>query len=127
MARTGFTLLELVLVIVVLLVLAGLTFGLLQVVENGKVTLTEGRIRALRFEAKKLAGLKGFPPAALEDLAPALEQPGWMSNGRFVDAWDRPLEYRVEGKRFRLWSCGPDGISGTADDLDCLKTDGATK
>jgi len=127
MPRQGFTLLELVLVIVVLLVLAGLTFGLMQLAENGKVALTEGRIRALRFEARKVAGLKGFPPETLEALAPALEQPGWLSNGRFVDAWDRPLEYHVDGKRFRLWSCGPDGIPGTADDVDCLKTDGVTK
>ena len=29
----------------------------------------------------------------------------------------RPLEYAVAGKEFKLWSCGPDGVSGTRDDI----------
>src|SRR5258706_7923987 len=117
MARRGFTLLELVIVITVLAVLTSMVFGLLQFVEQGRKDVTDKRVLALGFEVKKQLGLKGFPPARLEDLAIAAEQPGWMKSGKLVDSWDRPLEYQVTGKQFTLWSCGPDGISGTADDI----------
>lgn len=117
MARKGFTLLELVLVVVVLLILAGMTLGLFRVVEGSRVRLAESQVHTLGTQAATVAGLKGFPPATLEELAPKLEKPEWIKDGKFVDAWQRPFEYRVEGKQFRLWSCGSDGISGTDDDL----------
>ena len=113
MARKGFTLLEVLMVIAVLAILASMTFVVLRYVDGAKVTSTEGRVHVIGVE---IGGLR-FAPEKLEELAPRLNQPGWIKEGKFVDAWDRPLEYRVEGKRFRLWSCGPDGVSGTADDL----------
>jgi prepilin-type N-terminal cleavage/methylation domain-containing protein len=117
MSRKGFTLVEVLMVVVVLAIVASLTFGLMNVIEHARVVSTEGRVHNLGVEAATQAKVKGFPPAALEDLAPRLNQPGWIKDGKFVDAWDRPLEYRVEGRSFRLWSCGLDGVSGTADDL----------
>ena len=45
----------------------------------------------------------------LADRAARLDKPDWMKDGKFVDAWDRPIEYRVDGKKFQVWSCGPDG------------------
>lgn len=118
MARKGFTLLEVVLVIVVLLILAGLTFGLLGVAQGQNVRLTQTRVHTLGCQAGTAVGLKGFPPGRLEDLPFAKDKPGWLVDGKFVDAWDRPFEYRVDGKKFRVWSCGPDGVSGTADDIE---------
>ncbi|HUR37920.1 MAG TPA: prepilin-type N-terminal cleavage/methylation domain-containing protein [Planctomycetota bacterium] len=117
MARKGFTLLEVLMVVVVLSILASMSFGLLRVVENSKIAAVEGRVHTLGIQASTVAGLTGFPPATLEDLAPKLEKPEWIKDGKFVDAWEHPLMYRVDGKKFRLWSCGPDGISGTDDDL----------
>jgi general secretion pathway protein G len=117
MKRKGFTLLEVLMVIVILSILASMTFGLLHVVESARISAAEGRVHTLGTQAATVAGLKGFPPATLEELAPRLEKPDWMKNGKFVDAWERPFEYHVDGKQFRLWSCGPDGISGTEDDL----------
>jgi prepilin-type N-terminal cleavage/methylation domain-containing protein len=116
-ARKGFTLLEVLMVIVVLTILASLSFGLLRVAESSRIRLAQNQVDSLGFQASKAAGLKGFPPETLEELAPKVERPDWMKGGKFVDAWERPIEYRVEGKKFRLWSCGPDGISGTDDDL----------
>ena len=33
------------------------------------------------------------------------------------DAWENTVQYTVTGKQFKLWSFGPDGVSGTADDI----------
>src|SRR5438477_11648640 len=81
----GFTVLELLLVVVVLLILAGLTFGLMHFVESTKVADTEHRVFGLGLEVRKYQGVKGVPPVKLEDLAPALDQSCWMKDGKFVD------------------------------------------
>jgi len=117
MAPKGFTLVEVLVVIVVAAILTSFLFGMFLFVDHGRVSLTEARIHTLRCEVKKHAMLKGVPPATLEDLAKTLDQPGMMKDGKFVDAWERPLQYRVNGKEFKVWSSGRDGISGTADDV----------
>ena len=127
MARRGFTLLELLIVITVLAVLSSMVFGLMHFVESGRIGVTEKRVLALGFEVKKQQGLKGAPPAHLEDLAVAAEQSAWMKNGRFVDSWDRPLEYQVTGRQFTLWSAGPDGVSGTEDDIRYPRNQGVIR
>ena len=120
MARKGFTLVEVLMVIVVLAILASISFGMLRVADSSQNRLARNQVDSLGFQASKAAGLTGFPPGTLEELAPKVERPDWIKGGKFVDAWDRPIEYRVEGKTFRLRSCGPDGIPGTDDDLSYL-------
>src|SRR5258706_128282 len=104
----GFTLVEVLMVVVILAILASMTFGYFRAVEHAKVTSTRGRVHCLGIEAATVAKLKGFPPVTLEELASRLSQSGWVQDGKFVDAWDHPFDYRVEGKTFRLWSCGAD-------------------
>lgn len=105
----GFTLVEVLVVIVVLAVLASMVFGLMHYVESSRINNTETRVFGVGLEVVKHASVKGFPPAKLQDLK--------VDGLRLVDGWDRPLEYKVNGKEFKLWSCGPDGVSGTADDI----------
>jgi hypothetical protein len=66
--------------------------------------------------------LKGRAPATLEALIPAMDNPGWVKEGKLVDAWERPFGYRVDGKDFDVWSDGADGISGNADDIHYVRT-----
>jgi prepilin-type N-terminal cleavage/methylation domain-containing protein len=116
--RKGFTLLEVLAVVVVLAILASMVFGLMRFVETGRITDTDGRVHTIGIKVAEHQKAKGFLPAKLEDLAPkTLDQPAWMNGGMFVDSWDRPIQYAVTGGEFRVWSCGPDGVSGTPDDL----------
>ncbi|HLY09105.1 MAG TPA: prepilin-type N-terminal cleavage/methylation domain-containing protein [Planctomycetota bacterium] len=117
MVRKGFTLLEVLMVLVVLAIVASIGFGILRFVDGARISATHSRVHELGIQAGTVAGLRGFPPATLEELAPRLGRPEWMKDGRFVDSWDRPIEYRVDGKTFRVWSWGPDGVSGTPDDI----------
>lgn len=114
----GFTLLEVLLVIVVLAVLAGLVFGLMGVIDGARVRNTEARVHQIGIEVAFHLKTKGYCPAKLEDVAPQVNQPAWMDGGKFVDPWDHPIQYKILGNGdFRVWSLGADGVSGSADDV----------
>ena len=117
----GFTLVEILVVIVVLAILTGIGFGMWSSVEHSKSKVTDGRLDTLGFRIRSDISTKGWPPKTLAELADAMGNPTWMEGGKFIDGWDRPIEYRVDGKKFRLWSCGPDGVSGSPDDHEYSK------
>lgn len=115
----GFTLVEMLVVITIVVILAGLGFGAYGYVRTWTaVRVTEGRVEPLGYRALGQLQEKGSCPASLIGLAPAINRPGWIEQGAFVDAWSRPLEYSVTGKSFRVRSAGPDGVLGTADDIE---------
>ena len=123
--RRGFTLLELLLVLVILVVIAG--FGIQAF--NGT------RERAKKQQAKITLGmlstsLKQYQmevnnlPSALEALhvmpADIADPSNWVrkiDKPVPLDPWDHPYEYKPNGSEFELLSVGPDGQSGTADDI----------
>ena len=114
--RRGFTLLELLLVVIVLAIVASMVFGLMHFVESSRIDAAQGRIFTLGLEVENQTAKKGFPPSTLADVAKALNEPEWVK-----DHWGNPIQYTVNGKQFRLWSCGSDGVSGTPDDLEYKK------
>lgn len=124
-ARRGFTLMEVMLVLVIIAAIAGIA-----VVNMGSV-----RERAFKQTAKaEMSNLKGLIsqydlnvgslPSTLEAL---YEQPSdladpskWLRVTREPvkpDPWGRPYEYKVNGSEFEIRSLGPDGQSGTDDDI----------
>jgi prepilin-type N-terminal cleavage/methylation domain-containing protein len=116
--RKGFTLVEVLIVIVVAAVLVGILFGMMSAVQSARITDTEGRVLLIGQSVAAFHRTQGRLPATLDELAPkTLDQPRWMDGGRFVDGWDHPIRYSVTGGAFRVWSMGPDGVSDTADDL----------
>ena len=114
----GLTLLEMVLVVVVLMILAGLLFGAWTAVDyRTRMSLTESRLEAIGFAIREHSIRSGFPPAGLSQVVSAVGHPEWIQGGSFVDGWERPFRYAVSDRQFRLWSLGPDGKDGTEDDV----------
>ena len=76
-------------------------------VDVGRYPTTEEGLQAL-MEAPDVAGWRG----------PYLERVA-------ADAWGRPLVYRCPGTdhpvEFDLFSVGPDGVEGTADDIPLMR------
>jgi general secretion pathway protein G len=123
-ARRGFTLLEVLLVLIILVVIAGFAiqnFAGIQDTANKKAATTQ--ITQLSTAIKTYQLLMNALPPNLEALVnpPAdLAKPGdWTKQLERVpnDPWGRPYEYKVNGSTFELRCVGPDGQSGTSDDV----------
>lgn len=123
-ARSGFTLLEVLLVLIILVVIAGFAiqnFTGIQDTANKKAAVTQ--IGQLSNACKTYQLLMRQLPPNLEALVspPAeLDNPGeWTKQLEKVplDPWNRPYEYKVNGSSFEIRSVGPDGQSGTTDDI----------
>jgi general secretion pathway protein G len=115
----GFTLIEMLVVITILLVLTGISLGMYSYLDTAaRLRTTDGRVHLLGTKVVEALKLKGSCPASLADLVPALGHSSWLEGGRFLDGWDRPIQYSVNGTSFKIWSPGPDGVLGTADDIE---------
>lgn len=122
--RQGFTLLEVLLVLIILVVIAGFAiqnFTGIQETANKKSAITQ--ISQLSNAVKTYQLLMRQLPPNLEALVnpPAeLANPGeWTKQLEKVplDPWNRPYEYKVNGSSFEIRCSGPDGQSGTSDDI----------
>ena len=87
--------------------------------------LNDGRKReTLKSMEKLAAGVTNyrqrngaFPVAADIVKLTDILHPDYISELIRMDAWGHPIEYETAGTGFRLRSAGPDGVSGTQDDL----------
>ena len=128
-ARGGFTLVELLLVIVILGMLA--TVAVLNVGQHAKtsaVGATRASIATIQ-EACELYEIAtvGRKPTSIDDLLKPVGaggQPLLKGGSRPKDAWGNDFQYEKLGKkRFKLTSSGPDEEFGTEDDLSNIDTD----
>lgn len=126
--RDGFTLLELILVMAILVVLAGI--GTVAYNRIG----TNQKVRAATFEVKNLKNLcmtyqlqVGNYPRSLNDLVAlpsGMTQAEWQGpyfeDGKLPkDPWGNPYDYRAAPDQDRVFvnSNGPDGAKNTGDDI----------
>ena len=121
--RRGFALLELLLVLVILVVIAG--FGIQAfggVRDKAKIQQAKVELGILSQSLKRYEMMSNALPAALDALSnkPSDADAEWvrmLDKPISKDPWGNPYEYTVNGSEFVLKSMGPDRQTGTADDI----------
>jgi general secretion pathway protein G len=122
--RAAFTLLEVLLVLVILVVLAGF------VIRNFTGTLDNSNKKAATIQLAQMSSTIKQYQLMVGTLPPNLDalqtQPADLANpGEWtklldkvpMDPWGHPYEYKPNGSSFELRCLGPDGQSGSSDDI----------
>ncbi len=124
----GFTLAEILIVVVIIGILASFVlprfFGK---TEEARVTATSAQIAALETALRAYNMDNGKFPTMDQGLAALLEKTEkgkgpYLENTRTLpkDQWENDFRYLIPGDKnpdYDLWSCGPDGVTGTEDDV----------
>jgi general secretion pathway protein G len=127
--RGAFTLIELLLVLVILAILAGIVVPkFIGRSEQAKVAAAKSDISNLKTSLGTFEIDNGRFPSTEEGLQALVDKPnGDLPNWKrgidkvAPDPWGHPYIYRNPGtgnKEFDLLSVGPDGQEGTADDIN---------
>jgi general secretion pathway protein G len=123
--RKGFTLLEVLLVVVILAVIAGIVVvNIFSTQDEAFKKLAQSQVSAISNSLKQYRLLVGSYPSSLSALH---EKPSDLADGSkwspvlekpvSPDPWGRPYEYKLNGNTFEIRCLGPDGQSGTEDDI----------
>lgn len=120
----GFTLIEVLLVLAILVVVAGL------VVVNAVGVSDEANKKAAKTQIANLNNMVnlyrlnvGSFPSSLDAL---YNQPSDVDASKWsrvsntpipADPWNHPYEYKIEGSSFQIRCIGPDGQANTQDDI----------
>lgn len=128
--RRGFTLIEVLLVLVILVVLASLAvvaYGPIQ--RRANINAAKSQIGLFKTPLQTYQMTVGSYPQTLDalrappaDLAnPAKWDGPYLDSDVPLDPWGAPYYYAYPGSHsvdsYDLWSAGPDGVSGTEDDI----------
>lgn len=125
----GFTLMEVLLVLMILVVLASIAVNIfggtqdqaLKDAAKGEVGVLKSAVNLFKFHTKNY-------PSDLKELVekPSDSKAAERWSGPYldkspVDPWDHPYKIAAPGKHntdsFDIWSTGPDGQDGSADDI----------
>ena len=121
-SRLGFTLMEVLLVLVILVVLAGFAIqNLTGTLEGAKVKIYIGILsNALKQYQLEVGGLPSDINALHQQPSDIADPASWvqkLDKPIALDPWGKAYEYKLNGSSFEIRSIGPDGQSGTADDI----------
>ena len=131
--RSGFTILELLLVLVILAVLAGIVGSrFVGQSQSAKIKAAQTQLQSFKTAISAFEIDMGRYPTSSEGLRVLVEKPGGQNakdwKGPYLDAdvvpkdqWDTAWNYRQPGQKrpegYDLWSNGPDGAEGGSDDI----------
>ena len=120
----GFTLLEMMIVLVIIAVIAGLiTVNVMGRPDEAKATTTKSNISSITGALKMYRLDNGTYPTSEQGLKALVEKPttaplpgSWAQGGYLsappLDAWQKPYEYQSDGMAFTIRSLGRDGKPG---------------
>lgn len=122
--EAGFTLLEMMIVLVIIAVIAGLvTVNVMGRPDEAKATTTKSNITSINAALKMYRLDSGSYPTTEQGLKALVEKPttapvpaSWAQGGYLsapaLDAWQKPYEYQSDGSSFTIRSLGRDGKPG---------------
>jgi len=129
--RRGFTLMEVLLVLAILVVLGSMvTVGYMQIQKNANKSAAQSQIGLLEGAVQFYALNVGTCPTTQQGLLALREAPSDLKNaakwaGPYlakelpIDPWGQPYQYeQISAEEFKIWSNGPDGQQGSEDDVD---------
>jgi general secretion pathway protein G len=122
--ESGFTLLEMMIVLVIIAVIAGLiTVNVMGRPDEARATTTKSNITSINAALKMYRLDNGAYPTTEQGLKALVERPtaapvpgSWAQGGYLsappLDAWQKPYEYQSDGMSFTIRSFGRDGKPG---------------
>ncbi|HAS83086.1 MAG TPA: hypothetical protein DCS43_10545 [Verrucomicrobia bacterium] len=122
--RSGFTLIEVLLVVAILGILAAVVVGNFgNHGDNARIKATRTSIAAIATQIDVYQLDTGRYPSSLQNLLTSSGEQNW--NGPYVrggeaalqDSWGTPLSYRLEGNSYKIVSAAKDTQMGTEDDI----------
>lgn len=128
-ARAGFTLMEVLLVLAILVILGGIvTMTFTKVFSGANVDGVKGQIHALETPIDLYwKDMKAYPTSlqalvtAPADVDASKWQGPYLQKALPPDPWGGEYKIRVPGtynpNSYDVWSAGPDRVDGTADDI----------
>jgi general secretion pathway protein G len=128
--RRGFTLMEVLLVLAILVILgsmvgffiAGMQKGAYQDLARSQIAMFENQLDVYRLHVGSYPntnqGLQALRNAPADLPNPARWRGPYSQKDIPMDPWGNYYQYELIGpEQFRIWSMGPDGVSGTEDDV----------
>ncbi len=118
--RSGFTLVELLLVVCILGILAAVVIpNVIGHDEEARRQATRTSITAIE-QAVQIFAMRhnGKLPDSLDELTVGTDDaPGLLKEGSINDSWGTPFVYSKSGKKFKIISAGADGETPSEDDI----------
>jgi general secretion pathway protein G len=128
--RRGFTLMEVLLVLAILVILGSLVgVGIMRMQKNAYINTARSQVSMLEDVVNAYSIDIGSAPTTQQGLNALVSAPSDLKNpakwqGPYLekqlapDPWGNEYQYeQTSGDQFRIWSMGPDGASGSEDDI----------
>ncbi|HND52429.1 MAG TPA: type II secretion system major pseudopilin GspG [Pirellulaceae bacterium] len=130
--RAAFTLMEVLLVLVILVILGGIVgVSISQTRKKGLTGTAKVQLSALKGPLENYSTDNGRYPSSQQGLSALRQAPSDLANpqkwqGPYTEAevgldpWGNPYQYESDGSSYRVWSWGPNGVNDQGGNDDIL-------